>query len=479
MSIGVNTIPAMYLPDRVQKRYLLLLLGVVPFIFLYAVVNDLLLYLIIAIIGISFVFFFIRDSRVRFLSTCITHFALQVNPDQKVLGYLGAAIFTGGLLYLILSIIVGRRRSITGSALFIPFVLFLCWSSLIGILGLFTGGPVIFENWYRELLLLTPLLLLPFYYTEMIEDDSGAEKVFVWTLLTMWVLVFIIEVVKIKQNLVQSTYLFEVGAQRIDPASGALMMFVFLSILMTVNNKKKKLFLLGGFFISVVSLLLTFGRTGWITVIPLLMVIPIFGNKDERKRGYKFLLIILMIAIAAVLYGFLNIPSVRLGILLFTSKFLSATHLSSDASMYGRYVEWRQIMIAVMNSPITGYGLGSQFQNYNWFAGYKYMTGFTHNSFFSPLLKAGFIGTVFLFITYFGFIIKGITYLKNDVLSIKDRAYIRAAVAAIFFLSILGYTGNIFFQRQISLYIALYWCYCIGIGRKIEMRTPRSTTNLL
>jgi O-antigen ligase len=431
---------------------------------IFSIITNSLLYFVMGSIGIYFLFLYIEYIQIRFISTIGIMILLNIMPENMVLPYIGAALFTGGLIYVLLRKLMDHQ-SLTGSPLFIPFCLFIFWSAGIGLFGVISGIVEI-EYWYRELLLFAPLFLLPIYYSEMVEADLHAEQILKLCVVTLSVIIFIIEIIEIKQNLSQSFFIFQVATRRVDQVSGALMMFIFLSLAM-ITTSKRRFLLLGVFFIGVASLILSFSRTAWVAAIMLLPFVVLVGNRKERKSGYVFSIMFLIISGLFLFYGYYNIRAVHLGVLFIVSKISTAGHMQTDLSMYNRFVEWRQILRAIGDSPIIGYGLGATFNDYSWLGGVNVRAGFTHNTYLGVLLKSGIVGMILLYTTYIGYMVKGFFYMRNKLLTEKEQAYMRAGVALMLFLTILGYTGSIFFQRGMTVYVALYWCYYIQIEKKI------------
>jgi O-antigen ligase len=145
-------------------------------------------------------------------------------------------------------------------------------------------------------------------------------------------------------------------------------------------------------------------------------------------------------------------------------------NMKTDLSMQGRYIEWEQVMNAVTQMPITGHGFGGRYANFNWFAGYTYITGYTHSGYLGLLFKTGVVGVILMAIPFIGYLVFGLKRLRHKMLTLTERAYLRAGVALMIFIAILGYTGNIFIQREMSVYIALYWCFCVQIDMRLRER---------
>jgi len=143
--------------------------------------------------------------------------------------------------------------------------------------------------------------------------------------------------------------------------------------------------------------------------------------------------------------------------------------------MYNRYVEWRYALKEIISSPIIGHGFGATFWDYNWVVGFSERTGYIHNAGLAILLKSGLVGLILLLIPCIGYFLKGLQYLKSTFLTAKEKAYLRASIATMLFIVIMGYTTPVFLQRDESIYIALYWCFIISIEHEITERQKFSS----
>lgn len=431
-----------------------------------AALTDTLSYLPLLPIAIISGYLFIRDPRVRFASTLGMIMLLQVFETAIFLQYAAAAIFNGGLLLVIIERRLLQNRKVTPSTLLLPFSLFLLWGSGVGLLNIMLGG-VRFEQWYREILLWAPLFLMPIYYQDIIERKLNPEQFLKWSLLLLWIAVFLASYMKIRNNLVQAAYLFQIGISRYDTINGAFMMFIFLTLAMLVE-KKNRLVLLAGFFFSVASLILTFGRTAWFASVMFMPVVILLGNKVERKNGWRFVWLILGCAVVFGVVGYIYIPTVKLALNFFWSKVTSVSLSAKDASMYNRYIEWNGLLHYVKDLPLTGGGFGATFKNYNWLLGITGQAHYTHSAYLGVVLKTGIVGFILLFISVIGYVVKGVKFLRDKRLTPTEKAYVRAGIATMLYTAVIGYTGNVFYQREMMMYIAFYWCYCIGIEYKLK-----------
>jgi O-antigen ligase len=419
---------------------------------------------ILLIVGIVALRSFVLDARVRFALIVAMVLLMQFDPSPNgvsLVGYLGAIVFIGDLFLLLFRKKILLNAPLTNSALFVSFGCFIVWTLGIGVVRMF-GGEVDYIVLVKDFLAFMPFFLLPACYMEIVEKHKNAEEFLVKCMLVLWIAVFVASAIKIRSSLLQAVYLFELGTSRYDTLNGGLMIFIFLSLAM-VPSFKKKWFLYSGLLISVLSLILTFGRSVWLGTVLFIPIVVLLGNRSERKRGYSFIIKALCISLILLVLGYIFIPAVKIGLVFLGSKLFSASKLKTDASMYNRYVEWESLWKYITASPLAGYGFGGKYNAYNWLLGFTMHTGYSHNAYLSILFKSGIVGFILLMVPVVGFLVKGIKYAIDKNIPEKERAYLRAGVALMLNILLLGYTGNIFFSREMSMYIAFFWCYCMQI----------------
>jgi O-antigen ligase len=344
------------------------------------------------------------------------------------------------------------------------FLIFFVWAAFIGIYNILFSDTR-FESWFREILLLSPLLVIPPIVSSINRNEKKMIRIFEATILLKWIITFIAALIKVRSSSLVATYLFEVGYAKFDTLSGPFMLFIFFCLYISEKKGKKNYFYLAGIFISVISTILTWNRTMWVLGIIGIPILVFFSFKEERKKAYSFFLKIL--SLGAVLFSalYLVIPFIRIILTFFFLHLLTSTQLTTDLSFRGRYIEWRYVFDAIKASPIVGFGFGSSYHVYNWFEGYHAIVGYTHNGYLGILLKSGMIGFILLFTAYFCFIIKGIILLRTKIITKKERAFIRSGITILVLLLVAMNTENIFNHRPMLVYIGIIWGYFLYIER--------------
>ncbi|MEP7233913.1 MAG: O-antigen ligase family protein [Ignavibacteriota bacterium] len=450
-----------------------ILAGVTGIMLFVGVILDALPYLLLAAIGVVFCTYFVRDSRVRFVSVLASVVLLAMKSEHgtvSILDILAGGLYSGGFLLVLLKKKFIRSIPFTPSATFIYFSIFLLWGVTISLVNI-VDGTVLPEQSYRDLLLLIcPLFLLPVFYSEILEEFGNSDQIFKWCILLLWIVVFCATILKMRNNVAEAYYAYQIGVARYDNINAGFMILLFFSLAM-ITQGTRRLLLAIGVIISLIGLFLTFGRTSWVATLVLLPVVIVLGKGVQVKRGITFGILVLGILIPTFAFMYFAFPIVRTASLLGLQKFFTSSHLKTDISMYNRYVEWRYAFKHILTFPMTGSGFGGMFWDYDWLAGISHYRGYIHNAAIIVLLKSGLVGSILLFTPCVVFFVKGFRYLRSSLLTIREIAYLRAGVAVMLFTLFTGYTGSLFFQRDMVLYIALFWCYIIGLEHKIGLRS--------
>jgi len=377
------------------------------------------------------------------------------------------AFLVGTLFVLFIRRICVPEKYTVGSTQYILFILYVVWVSAVGISNLLFAKTTL-EWWLRDLLLLSPLLIVPPLFLSMDLSSRRDRRIFFGVMVLNWILCFGLSIVRLRASFLEVTYLFEVSYSLINGLNGPFMLIVFFNLFLAEKQKKRSRYYLIGIIISIVAVVLVHNRTFWIVTPIGLLLSVLTSEKAERRKAYRlfFRLTFFFALLGGILY--LAFPLLRIMLKLFIAFFLSSSNVRTDASLVGRYIEWRHIWSAIQESPIIGYGVGSTYHTYNWFGGYFYDSGYTHNGYLGVLQRGGIIGFILLFSAYLGFIKKGWGLMRSKLLSGTDRALLRAGVAILVLLLIAMNTANLFSHRDILMYIGLIWGYILYLSKSLR-----------
>jgi O-antigen ligase len=397
----------------------------------------------------------------------------SAHGEFTVYDALVGAFLVGTLFVLFIRRLSVPEKYTIGSTYYILFILYVVWISAVGIANLLFAKTTI-EWWLRDLLLLSPLLIVPALFLSMDLTSKRDRRIFFGAMVFNWILCFFISVVRLRASFLEVTYLFEVSYSLINGLNGPFMLIVFFNLFLVEKQKKRARYYLAGIIISIVAVVLVHNRTFWIVTPIGLLLSVLTSEKAERRKAYRlfFRLTFFFLLLGGILY--LAFPILQIMLKLFIAFFLSSSNVRTDASLIGRYIEWRHIWSAIQDSPIIGYGVGSTYHTYNWFGGYFYDSGYTHNGYLGVLQRGGIIGFILLFSAYLGFIKKGWGLMRSKLLTSIDRALLRSGVAILVLLLLAMNTANLFSHRDILMYIGLIWGYILYLSKssrpELELR---------
>ncbi len=377
------------------------------------------------------------------------------------------AYVVGLMIFLGVRRLAGGPRYGVASPQYLLFVIYVVWISAVGLSNLFTT-EVTLEWWIRDLRLLAPLLIVPALFLGMDLSSTRDRRIFFGAMVLNFIISFFISVIRLRSSFLEVTYLFEVSYGLINGLNGPFMFLMFLNLYLSEKKKRRSFYFLVGIVISLIAVALAHNRTFWV-ITPIGAILTFFlSDREQRRTALKLLvkLIVLFGSIGFICY--LLFPLFRILVELFFSFFLSSSNVKTDASLVGRYIEWRHIWQAILDSPIVGHGVGSRYHTFNWFAGYYYDSAYTHNGYLGILQKGGLVGFVLLFGCYFGFIVKGWKLMRNSSIASWQRSLLRAGFIVLCLLLLATNTANIFAHRDLLMYIAIIWGYFLYIERSLS-----------
>lgn len=465
--------------DRSDTRRLgaisvtLLMVGVLGY---YALGSYVLPFWVVSVIPIFFfgVYYTSRHFALAVSMLTFTLTLVQLKPEKGVFSIYDA--FAGALICLLLGGIIWRRitsydKFSINSSEYLLFIVYFFWIMIVGVENLLSGKAT-FVAWFRDVLLFSPLLAYPalILLLDLKEHRSKRDtRIFYSTMVLLAILCFLVSVVKVRSSFLAATYLFEASYGGVNLVNGPCMLFVFFNLFLTTKGKKRYWYI-GGVVLAIATIALAHNRTMLVLGPAGIFLTPFFLKGQERKQAIKviFWLTVGFGVVIAILY--VSQPFIRIVLDYFLAHILSSSNLKTDASLIGRYVEWRHIWASIENSPITGYGIGGTYHTYNWFGGWFYESAYTHNGYLGILHKGGVVGFLLLALSYGGFVIKGIRLLRRRVLTGIERAIIRGGLSTLILLIVATNTFNMFAHRDVLLYVGIIWGYFIYMGRHTALR---------
>jgi O-antigen ligase len=243
---------------------------------------------------------------------------------------------------------------------------------------------------------------------------------------------------------------------------------LFLSLLMLNPSVRKSLVYLAIVLICCVAVFLSMYRTLYVALAASMPILFLLARPSERRQGYRHLL---FMGGAAVLLTGVLYSSIRLARVMITAFFMridAGVHSSTDLSLLNRYSEWSCLWELWKSSPLTGYGFGAQYWNWNIISYSHVLDGYSHSGYFFILFKSGIVGFLLLFGAYLFFIRKGWKLSRNVTLSPTIRAVLRALTAYLIGMLLVDYALNWMDSKGEFTWIALIWGYFLAVERKIR-----------
>lgn len=352
-------------------------------------------------------------------------------------------------------------------------ILYFIWVMVIGIIGVVFWRNT-FNNWIREILLQLSFLVVPVIMVRSTGLKTNREKKLTVAIFLLWILIIVMNVVRLKSNISQAYFFFQTGRASFSVSLSSLMLFSFVSLSFTEYRRKSPVFLYGVILVAISAVAVSLYRTAWITDILMIGALFLIAFPKERRNGLKsFAIIILLLISTMVVLCFIS-PLFYLFIQSYATRLTTASQVTVDPSLVNRYVEWRVLLKFIMNSPITGYGYGAEFFDYNWLSGTSYWTGYTHNGYLGLLLKGGIIGFIFLSIAYGMLIYKGVKLARNIVLDAYYRALARAGVVYLIGILFITMTLNALADRDQIFWAAVVWGYFLLCEKHLKKIKAKS-----
>jgi O-antigen ligase len=416
-------------------------------------------YVIPALAAVLLVSFFTRPFYLLSLYVCsLILVNLKTRGAPNELGPI--ELFTGAVLTLgiayVLFLALTRKKNIYIHPAEYWVAFYCCWALIGGVISIINNSTTLNAT-FRDFLAFSPLVIMPVLYREASKDTPNFERRFFKILLLIWVAVFVYAVTHIRSSMVTSTYLFETNFKGVDILNGSFMLFLFLSLLAIERSKRRRnAYALASAF-AFIGVGLSFHRTGWVACLACIPILLILSKSTERKVLTRYgtrLIILLIIAFGICI---LILPLAKAILLFFLSRLLTSSHVSTDASLLGRYVEWRYVIAEIVSNPVLGVGFGGQYYMYGWLVGFSTPTGYTHNGFLMLLLKGGIVGFIAMMIAQIQFLILGFKLTRSPLLTESDKVLTKVAVIVIIILFIEMQTMGIFAHREVLWYLGLVW----------------------
>ncbi len=449
---------------------------------------------IIAGVGISLLLagsFILTESLIPFgiLIGAFAVFAIVRNPVASLLAFIVINVFLtlhgkdngtptvidlslGIILMLIMAYWLIRLRifeleSLSTSTGQLALALFAAWSVIVTIIGLF-GDNTTLNFALREMLNLSPLLVLPIIYTRFVELESPAERKIMVSVLISGIIIIIWNFVRMRSNVLRAVYLYQTGRGNSDELVSGLIVLIATSILMTIRSFWKALPTILLLLLGLVGVVISFRRNLYLSILICIVGLLYSGTREERRHGIKYLVLTGFAGVSALLPFYFSSRIFRLLLVNYGMRFISSQHLGTDLSLRMRYVEWKSEWHDILQSPILGHGFGAKFRIFDIVRQVHYWMPFSHNGFLYMSFKTGFIGAFLFFGAYITFMIKGFQLLKLSTLSFRTRIMLRSGVGFLMVLFLNTYTEPVLDSKSDLIWVGIIIGYLLVIERYVR-----------
>ncbi|MDD5491401.1 MAG: O-antigen ligase family protein [bacterium] len=222
-------------------------------------------------------------------------------------------------------------------------------------------------------------------------------------------------------------------------STGLSLVFVPLLYQESRDDKIKKMYALSA-FVFFITMVLTFARSAWLSLIT--VVVTYFSMANKMKQVlYIVLIVSVVLILAGTLFG--NFSQA------FNDRIAS---LAKEPSAQSRLIIWQQALRIIINRPITGVGLANYDYGLEAFNSPSYIAVPAHNNYLQVWAETGILGlAALLMVILQGLKISYRTYKSNDAgLSILGLCFILMWI----WFSIQGIFDTNIFDDKVSM---LFW----------------------
>ncbi len=385
------------------------------------------------------------------------------DPFDLLMGaIIGGITLSWGLRFLLI-----ERASVTYAVPQLLGALYLMWGLFTGLGGILWWNNT-FNDWAREFLIQCPLLILPLLYSRFFEADTETERQLHRVVFFTAIAMMCASVFKYVLILTTSAYAYQIGRLADEPSAAMIMIFLSVAFALYQIKWVPMLVQIGLGVFSFAILLLSGYRTLWAAAAIGVITLIFMVRQEQRRNAIRYLTYLSGSLLAIGTYLFFAVKLFNIYVMMTWDRILSSTQLSTDPSLVNRYIESDAVKSTIANSPIVGFGYGSQYQTFDWLLGYSYNTGFSHNGYYFVALKTGLIGFSLIFTAYIWFMVKAFKMARDLSESFRTRAIASVAFCYLASQLIANSTLNIFGERKVMMWVGLSWAFILS--REIKKR---------
>ncbi len=422
------------------------------------------IYVLLAIVSLIYVFFLLHYPKIWLYSLAIMTavFFHSHSEGLTILDTLSAAFFVGSIaLWFINHTLLKRQKTAynLGDWLILAFFFFLILNVFV---AFFNNGELML--WLREYLMFS-IILIYFPIRDVIKSENDLKKFLIfYCFIVMGSGIYQIFLYTQVNALAVYAYELNHGININQTLYTTASIFGFVFTLYQIRKKNEILTLLFT-SIAIISLIATFSRTFWITLIAVYFILFMFFSFGKKIKIISYFLLIIG-TFVLVVYMMIG-DNLFLFVQIVASRFTSSADGAKDLSVIARLLEWEQVLRQIMLHPLAGVGLGKKFSFYFVITGNTAHTNVIHNAYLFIIYRVGFPLVIF----YFSFLVfYTVKAYNNLLLALKSNSQFYKALAISNLTSILtffvvNFTSSQLFYRD-GLFITAFLASFIYLNEK-------------
>ena len=446
------------------------------------------LYLLLGIVGIALLWIMLHYPKV-WIYLVIVGCALFFDLDEEGISAVDifAAIFfnTFLIIWFFTKLLVNSDRKLINfknistfkidklsDKLFLLFYFFLSFNIIVA----FFNGIDPFD-WIREYMLFSLML----YYFPIRDYFNDKKSIIILLVLFAFVAFrFDIRQFFMFAELMNNVSMaYEIGgtAWKINQGFYSAVILMGTAMFLYTKNKISKLFAYSIVLLTTFTLISTFARAFWLSVMALIAVLTIFYTSPRQL----FQLLAVIVLTTGILFLALDtyFPKQSEYVQQFiVNKFSSSTQGRADPSVESRVREFSVVRQEIYESPIFGHGFKKHFSFYNNIESRTAVVFFIHNGYLYLAHKAGIPMTILFYFVMLLFNIRGYIvawrlkrYCARNCLDEKDdyHFFTALAIGASLIITMLAITNMVttgFFTRDCLIITAFSLAFITIAERK-------------
>ncbi len=231
---------------------------------------------------------------------------------------------------------------------------------------------------------------------------------------------------------------------------------IFLSYYSLSHNKVIQIFSYLLFFLFLLSLIITQSRGFWIAAFLSSCSIFVLSTKESKKRIFVSFFITLTIVTLSAFIFFNDLVYLIVNAL--SERFQSIGSGTQDTSLYDRWLETKTIFSLVIQNPIAGYGLGTEFTRKVVVFDHFIRTSYIHNGYLAVFYKFGILGFFLTSFIWYKIVREGTKTLLSQK-NANSRIILTGIIGIVIGMFLLNLTSPIFLYFEGTLITTLFSAY--------------------